>query len=66
VNRFVIGSDVVKWPIHEANENETELTIFNTDAEDPPCIDIYTPGMFSVLFSNVISPCCFQTSYISG
>jgi hypothetical protein len=42
VNHFVIGQDLLKWPISSADQNATELTILNTDVLDPPCIDIYT------------------------
>ena len=42
VNHFVIGQDVLKWPISSADQNATELTVLNTDALDPPCVDIYT------------------------
>ena len=42
VNHFVIGADIIKWPISSADQNATEFTILNTDALDPPCIDIYT------------------------
>ena len=42
INRFVIGTNVTDWPVHSANENETELAVLNTDTYDPPCIDLYT------------------------
>ena len=42
INHFEIGADVIKWPYSSANSNATELCVLNTDAEDPPCIDIYT------------------------
>ena len=42
INRFVIGPDITKWPISNANTDQAQLTILNTDAKDPPCTDIYT------------------------
>ena len=40
INHFVIGQDVKKWPVSSAAERAQELTILNTDAFDPPCIDL--------------------------
>lgn len=42
INRFVIGPDITKWPISNANTDQAQLTILNTDAKDSPCTDIYT------------------------
>lgn len=43
VNHFTIGTEVAKpWPIDNANTDAEKLTILNTDALDPPCIDLYT------------------------
>ena len=38
INRFVIGQDVTKWPVHSADANKTELCVLNTDVLDPPCM----------------------------
>lgn len=40
INHFIIGSNVTNWPVHSADSPDT--TIFNTDAFDPPCMDLYT------------------------
>jgi len=40
INHFVIGSNVTHWPTN--NSDSPDNTIFNTDEQDPPCMDIYT------------------------
>lgn len=62
IGRMLIGTNVSTWPLHSANEVPT---IFNVDADDAPCMDVYcnaaTPYagiylMFPLMFKHFIGP----------
>lgn len=62
IGRMLLGKNVSSWPIHSANEVPT---IFNVDADDAPCMDVYCNAavpyagiylMFPLMFKHFPGP----------